>query len=248
MADMILFVIFPYVAVALAAAAGLYRYFNERFSFSSLSSQFLEKRRLFWGSVPWHFGIGFILLAHLLAALFPGPWASLIGAPERLYVLEITGLALGLFTVVGIGLLISRRLANPRIRAITSVMDWVLLAVLLLQVLAGVYTALAYRWGLAWYVQLAAPYLWSLLKLAPQAQYLANLPLVAKIHIFNAWVLVALFPFTRLVHMLSLPLGYLIRPYQMVVWHRKNRPEPAAPVNQSKSINRGKSTGIGVSG
>jgi len=80
----------------------VYRYFNDRFSYSSLSSQFLEERQLFWGSVPWHYGISIILLVHLLALLFPGAWAGLVGAPMRLYVLEITGLALTLVTMVGL--------------------------------------------------------------------------------------------------------------------------------------------------
>lgn len=74
MFDTILFVAFPYVAVAVAVVGGLLRYFKDRFSFSSQSSEFLEKRELFWGSVPWHYGVVIILTAHLLAFLFPDAW------------------------------------------------------------------------------------------------------------------------------------------------------------------------------
>ena len=62
MLDMVLFAVFPYVSVILAVVVGVYRYFNARFSYSSYSSQFLETRALFWGSVPWHYGIIVILL------------------------------------------------------------------------------------------------------------------------------------------------------------------------------------------
>ena len=70
------FIVLPYVAFTLAILAGLYRYFTNRFSYSSLSSELLEKRLLFWGSVPWHYGIILILLAHLLAGLFPSAAAA----------------------------------------------------------------------------------------------------------------------------------------------------------------------------
>src|SRR3989304_8738693 len=110
--DFLILVAFPYVAVILAVAVGLYRYFFDRFSYSSISSQFLEKRTLFWGSVPWHYGIGLILVAHLLALLLPGPWAALLGAPVRLYVLEVTGLALAGMALIGLALLFVRRLTN----------------------------------------------------------------------------------------------------------------------------------------
>ncbi len=137
MVDTMLFAVFPYVAVVLAIVVGVYRYFSSRFSYSSLSSQFLENRQLFWGSVPWHYGVLLILTAHLLAAIFPRFWASLVGTPSRLYILEIIGMALALVTFVGLGLLIIRRLGNSRVLAVTSTMDWVLLAVLLAQIALG---------------------------------------------------------------------------------------------------------------
>jgi nitrate reductase gamma subunit len=219
--DLILFGIFPYVAVALAVAVGFYRYCIDRYSWSSQSSQFLESRLLFWGSVPWHFAILLILLAHLLAFLFPAGWGVLLGRPLRLYLLEVSGMALGLATVVAVALLILRRATNDRVAAVTSVVDWVLLAGLLLQVATGVYIAFTLRWGGVWYLHTATPWLWSLVKLDPQVQYLAVLPAVVKLHAVNAFFLVAIFPFSRLVHVVSVPLSYLARPYQVVIWNRR---------------------------
>lgn len=223
MVDTVLFAAFPYVAVVLAILVGIYRYVADRFSYSSQSSQFLENRTLFWGSVPWHYGILTILLAHLLAALFPGAWAALIAAPVRLYVLEVTGLALALITLLGLGLLIQRRLRNARVFVVTSVMDWVLLAVLLGQVGLGFWVALFYRWGSDWYLHTAVPWMVSLLALDPQIQYVTALPWAVKLHMLGGFLVVALFPFTRLVHLVTVPITSLWRPYQVVIWNRRPR-------------------------
>ena len=112
MTDMILFGVFPYVAVALMIGVGIYRYFVDRYSWSSQSSQFLESRVLFWGSIPWHYAILIILLAHFLAFLVPSGWAVLLGKPLRLYILEVTGLALGISTLIAVALLIFRRITK----------------------------------------------------------------------------------------------------------------------------------------
>lgn len=221
MMDLILFGIFPYVAVALAIAVGFYRYAVDRYSWSSQSSQFLESRVLFWGSVPWHYAILLILLAHLLAFLFPEGWGAMLGRPLRLYMLEVTGMALGVATVVAVALMIVRRAMNDRVAMVTSVIDWILLASLLLQVATGVYIAFSLRWGGVWYLHTASPWLWSLVKFDPQVQYLAVLPTVVKLHAVNAFFLVAIFPFSRLVHVISVPLSYLARPYQVVIWYRR---------------------------
>ncbi len=222
MLDTLLFVVFPYAALLLAVLGGVYRYLDDRYSYSSYSSQFLESGQLFWASAPWHYGIVLILGAHILAALFPGFWGALVGETGRLYALEVTGLALGFTVVVGIAMLIVRRVVNPRVKVVTSTMDWLVLAFLLLQVASGVFIALIYRWGSLWYLHTAVPWLWSLALFKPQVKYIAALPTLAKFHIFNAFLLVALFPFSRLVHLLSVPFSYLWRPWQVVVWNRRD--------------------------
>lgn len=221
--DVVLWVAFPYAAVMLAVVVGVHRFLTDRYSWSSFSSQFLETRALFWGSVAWHYGILIILLAHLLAFLFPALWAALIAAPVRLYVLEVFGLALALITLWGLGMLLVRRLRGARIRAVTTVMDWVLLTCLLAQVALGFAVALFYRWGSDWYLHTAVPWLASLLAFSPRIEHVVTLPLVVKLHMLGAFVIVALFPFTRLVHLVSIPITYLWRPYQVVIWNRQPR-------------------------
>jgi len=231
MTDILLFVVLPYVAVVLAIVGSIYRYFANRFSYSSLSSQFLENQRLFLGSIPWHYGILAILLAHLLAVLFPGLWASLLGAPVRLYVLEVTGMALAAAALVALALLLVRRLGSSRLKVVTTPMDWVLLGGLLVQVGLGLGVAVFYRWGSAWYLDTAVPWLVSLAKLNPQVQQMAVLPLLVKLHALFAFALLGILPFTRLVHMFTVPVAYLWRPFQVVIWNRRPpRPAPTAPV------------------
>lgn len=221
MTDLILFGVFPYVAVTLAVSGGIYRYAVDRYSLSSQSSQFLESRMLFWGTVPWHVTIVSILLAHLLAFLFPAAWGTLLGRPLRLYLMEVSGMSLGLVAVAAMVVFIVRRVINQRVRTVTTVIDWLLLAALLLQVATGVYIAGTLRWGSLWYLHTTTPWLWSLAKLDPQVAYLAVMPAVVKVHAVNAFFLLALFPFSRLVHMLSVPLAYMSRSAQVVVWYRR---------------------------
>jgi len=218
-----LFGSFPYAAVLLAVAAGVVRYFSDRFSFTSHSTQFLENRWLFWGSIPWHYGILTVLLGHLLAALFPGAWGGLIGSPLRLFLVEATGFALGLLALFGCAALLMRRLLRPRLLAVTTTVDWILLLVLLLQVASGVYIAWTYRWGAAWYLHTAVPWLGSLVRLRPETALVASLPWAVKFHLVNAFVLVAVLPFTRLVHLFTVPVSYAWRPYLLFFWNRKGQ-------------------------
>jgi len=220
MSDIVVFAVFPYLAVVLAIVGGVYRYRRDRFSYSTLSSQLLENRMLFWGSVPWHYGIVIVLLAHLLGFLMPGMWQSLTAAPAALYTIEIVGFAFGLAALIGLCVLFVRRLTKERIRAVTSPVDWLLLLVLLLQVGLGFYVSLVYRWGADWYVDTAVPWLISLVSLQPQTQYVSSLPGVVKLHMLNGFLVVALFPFSRLVHLIMFPFWYLWRPYQLVISNR----------------------------
>lgn len=219
--DQLLFGVFPYVCIIVAIVATTWRYLTDKFSYSSLSSQFLENRQLFWGSTAWHFGILGVLTAHLVGFLIPQSilWWNM--EPVRLYILETTGFVLGLLALGGLLVLIYRRFTSSRIRAVTSFMDKVLFASLLVQVITGVWIAMTFRWGSSWYSSFAVPYLWSILELRPDVILVNNLPLAVKTHILNAFFLVFLFPFTRLVHMLSIPIKYIWRPHQVVRWNQR---------------------------
>ncbi|MGE5644934.1 MAG: respiratory nitrate reductase subunit gamma [Acidobacteriota bacterium] len=220
----VLFIVFPYLAVIAAVGAGLYRWFTNRYTYSSLSSQLLENNKLFWGSVPWHYGITLILLAHLFGWIFPGAAGYILGGPARLAVFELAGLALAFWTIFGLVVLIVRRLpTDSRTRAVTSGMDWVLLFFLLVQVLTGAAIALFDRWGSLWYLSTAVPWLRSLVTLSPDISTVAALPAMIQFHFIWGFATILLIPFSRLVHIFPLPIGYLWRPYQVVIWNRERR-------------------------
>ena len=235
MLDNLFYIILPYAAFTLAVVVTVQRYFKRGFTYSSLSSQFLESDELFYGSVPWHIGILVVLTGHVIGFAIPRQVLWFNGVPARLYILETTALLFGLLALVGIISLIVRRITSARIRAVTSAMDIVVLLVLLVQVALGVYTALFYRWGSSWYATSAVPYLRSLLTLQPDLKMIAPLPLAVKLHIINAYVFLAILPFSRLVHMLVVPIHYLWRPYQVVIWNwdrRKIRSRTPKPTKQ----------------
>jgi nitrate reductase gamma subunit len=218
--DLFLFGVFPYLAVGLGVGGTVYRWRTARTTVVARSSQLLESRLLYWGSVPWHPAILAVLTAHLAAALFPRAWGRLLGEPSRLYALEITGLGLGALAVLGIAVLLVRRAAFARG---SSAADLAVLALLLVQAGTGLFVAFALRWGSVWYLHTAAPWLASLARLSPEVQRMAVLPWVVKVHALVAFLLIALVPFTRLVHATRIPLSYLWRPPQRVVWRRPPR-------------------------
>jgi nitrate reductase gamma subunit len=219
--DGFFFIALPYLAIVLAIGVGAYRYVNNRYTYSSLSSQLLENRKLFWGSVPWHYGITLILLAHLFAAFLPGVTSWLLGGSIRRLVLELTGMGLGLYTLFGLIVLIARRLAPRSLaQATTTYMDGVLLFALLIQVASGVGVAIFNRWGGAWYVHTAVPWFWSLAALHPDVSIVASLPALPKLHFVMGFVVILMFPVSRLVHLIMFPFYYLWRPHQVVIWNR----------------------------
>jgi nitrate reductase gamma subunit len=224
MIDNILFGHMPYLFIVTAIVGTIYRYVANRYTWSSLSSQFLENKSLFYGSFPWHYGIIIILLGHIIGIITPGSILAWNSVPLRLYILEISGLALGILAFIGLLVLVYRRLTDSRVKAVTSSWDVLLLIVLLIQVATGLANATMYRWGSNWYVSSAVPWIWSILTLNPRVDYIATLPLITKVHIFNALIFIGLIPFTRLVHFLALigPIKYLFRPWQVVRWYNRD--------------------------
>ena len=216
----LLFVVVPYAAFALLVIVAIARWRLHQFTVSSLSSQLLESRRLFWGSVPFHVGIIVLFFGHLIGFLFPRAVTIWNGVPIRLFILETTALIAGILCVVGMVLLILRRFSSSRLRANTSATDLLVYLVLLFQIVTGLWVAIDLRWGSAWYTHTAVPYLWSVFKLSPDIARVAELPLVAQLHVVGAWLLIAVLSFTRLVHARVAPVPYLWRPVQLVIWNR----------------------------
>ena len=221
MTDILLFGAFPYLAIALMLVVSIQRYRRDGFTVTSLSSEFLESKWLFWGSVPFHLGILLVFFGHLLGFLVPRGVLAWNAVPVRLLILETTGLMAGLLCLVGLVVLILRRMSDARLRAVTSRVDLGVYGILLFQVVTGLWIALGYRWGSAWYAAVLVPYLRSLFLLQPDVKVMADLPLVVRLHVIGAFTLFATFSATRLVHMLVAPVPYLWRRVQVVIWNRR---------------------------
>ena len=218
MLNVFIFVVLPYVALALFLFVTPYRYFSSRLTWSAYSTQFLEQKALYWGSNSWHYGIIPVVLAHFMGVIAPGPMHTILANRQTLILLESIGIGLGLFALFGCLVLIVRRAQTPLLKPVTSAVDWVLLLLLTVQAATGVYMGLFMRWGSQWYLHTAVPYINSLLAFNPQIGYIADFPLVFKLHSAGAFLIIALLPFTKLVHILFLPIGFLKDPPILYRW------------------------------
>ncbi len=217
--DLFLFGALPYVAMTVFLVVTIQRYRQQSFSYSSLSSQFLENRQHFWGLVPFHYGLLVVLLGHVVAFALPSSLLAWNSRPMRLYVLEVSALVCGILVVVGLAMGVARRLTNSRVRGVTTTSDWILFGMLMLQVASGVLMAIFVGWGSSWFAAAISPYLWSLVKFQPNLNYVVDLPWLVKLHIVSAYALIAFFPFPRLVRLLVVPNMYLWRRTQVVRWY-----------------------------
>ncbi len=221
MTDILLFVVFPYVALAIGIVGTIYRYLTNQYSFTSLSSQFLENDLQFWSSTLWHYGILPTTLIHLGGFFLPKLMFIMHSTPETLYLAELAGKVLGIMALVGVGIMLYRRLTFTKIRAVTTPVDWIILSLLFGQVFFGLVLAFVYRWGATWFLHTATPWIDSLVIFQPAPQYVTALPLAHKVHFLGGFLLFALMPFSRLVHIATFPLSYLWRRFQLVIWTRR---------------------------
>ena len=213
-----IFIVLPYAALALFIVVTPYRFFTNRLTWSAYSTQFLEQKDLYWGSVPWHYGILPVLIAHLLSVIAPGPMRTILGNQRALFLLEDIGQGLSLLALFGLLVLLIRRLRAPILKTVTSAGDWILLALLVFEVATGLYMGIFIRGGPLWYLYTAVLYFHSLLVFNPQIEYVADFPLVFKLHAAGAFLIVALLPFTKLVHMLFFPIDFLMDPPVLYRW------------------------------
>lgn len=220
-----IFIGLPYAALLIFLVGSIFRYRNQPFSVSSLSSQILESRILYWGSHAFHIGIIALFFGHLIGFLFPKGVIAFTGQPTRLLIIEISAFAFGLLSLFGIATLIYRRIAVPKLKTVTSKMDVVVYLLILIQVISGLWIAYFDRWGSAWFAISLAPYLKSVFLLTPNYETVAAMPFSIKLHVASAFVFVAMVPFTRLMHFLVFPFVYIPRAYQYVIWNwdRKTR-------------------------
>lgn len=224
--DTFLWVVFPYLCLATFVVGHVWRYRYDKFGWTTRSSQLYENKLLRFGSPLFHFGMLGVVGGHVIGLLVPSSWTAFFGIDDHLYhwIAIVGGLAAGIAAVVGMAILIYRRRTVGPVFSATTNMDKVMYAFLGAVIMLGMWNTIAgsllrfggeynYREGVSiWYR--------SFLAFQPQPELMANAPIGFQLHAFVAFVLFALWPFTRLVHVFSAPLGYLTRPY--IVYRSRN--------------------------
>ncbi len=215
--DLLLWVIVPYVSIAVFIGGHVWRYRYDKFGWTTRSSQLYEKRLLRLGSPLFHFGMLGVIGGHVVGLLVPASWTEKAGVPDSAYhaMSLILGTLAGVATVLGMAILIYRRRTVGPVFSATTKNDKGMYVVLGATILAGLLTTvLTNVTGNAHdYRETVAPWFRSVLSLQPDTDLITAAPWGFQVHVQLAWLLFAVWPFTRLVHVFSAPIGYLTRPY-----------------------------------
>lgn len=229
-----LFGIYPYIALSVLILGSIARYERDPFTWKSSSSQLLRRKQLVWGSILFHVGILVIFLGHLIGLLTPVDFFHALGISntfKQTGAIVLGGVA-GVMALVGGGMLLHRRWTDPRIRATSSSWDIAILVLLLAQLVLGIGTIFVSVQHLDG-GEMVKFMTWAQMIFtfrAGAAAQVADVALVFKAHLFLGLTIFLVFPFTRLVHLLSglaAPFRYLLRrPGYQLVRSRRNAPLP----------------------
>lgn len=219
--NLLLFGAYPYVAGTVFLLGSLIRYDREQYTWTSYSTQLLGSRQsLAWGSNLWHIGVLFIFLGHFVGLLTPAfDWLHVPPVTHQ-WIAASAGITFGVLALIGGLLLLARRLANSQVRAAAHSTDLFILLWLLATLAIGLATQYVTLPNLlAGHVadmEILSRYLKGLVLFQPHPALVAPLPWVYKLHLLFGMTLFLLFPFTRLVHIWTVPVNYLWRSYQLV--------------------------------
>jgi nitrate reductase gamma subunit len=227
----LLFGVYPYVCLAALLIGSLIRFDREPYTWKSDSSQMMRKDQLRLGSNLFHYGVIVVILGHFAGFLAPD-WAvdwALTPTAHQLLAMVVGGIA-GSVAIIGLTILIARRLGDPRIRLNSRKWDIAVVLMLWLQLALGLLTVplSAYHIDGAMF-EILTGYVKSVVTLnAGAASSMADVPLPYKLHILLGFTIFLISPFTRMIHIWSGmgALAYLIRPYQIVRTPRTRAKEP----------------------
>ncbi|MEU1985724.1 respiratory nitrate reductase subunit gamma [Nocardia sp. NPDC019395] len=215
--DILLWVALPYAAIAIFLVGHYWRYRYDKFGWTTRSSQLYENRLLRLGSPLFHYGILLVILGHIVGLLIPEGWTESIGVSEPVYHALSVGLGVlaGIATLIGAAILIYRRRTTGPVFSATTRNDKIMYILLIGTLLLGFgTTVISNATGNPHdYRQTVSPWFRSILSFRPDTDLILAAPIGFQLHVIAAWLLFAFWPFTRLVHVFSMPIGYLTRPY-----------------------------------
>ncbi len=219
---------YPYFAATVFLVGSLIRFDRDQYTWRSGSSQLLRRRRLIVGSVAFHIGILFLFLGHLVGLLTPAEiYHTLgLGSGDKQVLAIVAGGLFGIVCLFGLSVLLHRRLADPRIRRTSSAMDIAILVLLWLQLVIGL-ASIPFSWEHRESGEvMVALSLWAqkiVTFQADAAAHVADVHWIYRLHIFLGVTIFLIFPFSRLVHVWSAPIGFLGRRGYQVVRTRSGR-------------------------
>lgn len=213
----LLWVILPYLAIATFVVGHAWRFKRDQFTWTTRSTQLLESRWLKLGSPLFHFGLLAVIGGHVIGILIPQSLTDSLGISEGVYRAFSAGMGTlaGTAMLAGLAILIVRRLRDPRVAATTRPMDVAVMALLAFMVASGMWNTVVENVinGGYNYRQTVSPWFRGLFLLDPSASLMTRgaIPLSYQLHAVGGWLLIMVWPFSRLVHAWSVPLGYLRR-------------------------------------
>jgi len=216
----LLFGYYPYVAISVFFIGSLARYDRDQYTWRTGSSQFLRADELRLGSNLFHIGILLLFVGHFVGLLTPPAVYHALGLSTsgKQMLAVVAGGIFGGLCLRGIIILIRRRLTDARIRATSSRMDIFILLLIGVQLVLGLMTlpiSIYHHDGanmllLSEWAQRIVTFR------SGAADQISEIGIIFKLHLFLGQTLFLVFPFSRLVHVWSVPLGYVTRPYQVV--------------------------------
>ena len=224
MIEQILWVILPYIVITIFIGGHIYRYQHDQFGWTAKSSEMLEKKKLALGSSLFHWGIFFVIGGHVMGILIPESLYQALGVSEHMYhkIAIGFGLPAGIAALSGLIILTYRRFTDKRIRKTSSAGDFITLVALLFVMTTGLAATFLNIDSKGFdYRTTIGPWFRNIFLFKPDAGLMASVPLWFKLHIIMGYVIFIVWPFTRLVHVFSMPLKYLTRSY---VVYRKRAP------------------------
>ncbi len=212
--DLLLWVALPYACLGVFVSGHVWRYRRDQLGWTARSTQLLERRLLMVGSLLFHFGLLAVAGGHVLGILVPSSWTEAVGIGERGYhVLALAaGGTAGAAMTAGLAILLYRRARVPAVRATTSRVDALVTYPLLVAVVGlGIAAVISNAIGAYDYRETVSPWFRGVFSFAPDGELMAGAPFLFQAHALSAWLLLAAWPFTRLVHVWSVPVAYLVR-------------------------------------
>lgn len=205
----------PYVAFTSFLLGHAWRYRSDQFGWTTRSSQIYESRLLRLGSPLFHFGLLGVFGGHVVGLLIPETWTAAVGISEHSYhLMSVTmGSLAGFAVVAGLGILLYRRIKVPAVRRATSRNDKVMYLLLVGALVTGMLNTMTNVFAVYNYRETVSPWFRSLFSLHPAPELMAGAPWMFQLHVLVVLALLASWPYTRLVHAFSAPIGYLVRPY-----------------------------------